>query len=97
MVGREKYMDPKGDWRVRGAWNGIVAKVKVLTRCFPIFSFKLIFALYFLLQDAHIRAGNEYTAWFHQQVPSVNDARVQMELFAFRWSKPPRFLRSPGK
>lgn len=37
MVGREKYMDPKGDWRVRGAWNGIVAKVKVLTRCFPIF------------------------------------------------------------
>ena len=32
MVGREKYMDPKGDWRVRGAWNEIVRKVKILTK-----------------------------------------------------------------
>ena len=33
MAGREKYMDPKGDWRVRGAWQEIVRKVRNLTRC----------------------------------------------------------------
>lgn len=27
MFGREKYRDPKGDWRVRGAWQEIVKKV----------------------------------------------------------------------
>ena len=28
MAGRDKYMDPKGHWRVRGAWQEIVRKVK---------------------------------------------------------------------
>ena len=32
MIGREKYMDPNGDWKVRGAWQEIVRKVKNLTR-----------------------------------------------------------------
>jgi hypothetical protein len=30
MIGREKYKDPKGDWRVRGAWQEIVQKVSLL-------------------------------------------------------------------
>jgi hypothetical protein len=29
MIGREKYIDPRGNWRVRGAWQQIVRKVKV--------------------------------------------------------------------
>ena len=42
MIGREKYKDPKGDWRVRGAWKEIIRKVKkknLKTRLFPHFLF----------------------------------------------------------
>lgn len=97
MVGREKYMDPKGNWRVRGAWQEIVRKVKVLTRCPYSYSYRANFVLHFLLQDAHLRAGYDHSAWFHQEVQTINDAVVEMELYAYRWTKPPRFLRTPGK
>ena len=98
MVGRDKFMDPRGDWQVRGAWQEIVQKVKVLHDVPPfLISVEANLFLFVLLQDAHLRAGEKHSAWFHQHVLTAEDAVVEIELYAYRWSKPPRFLRTPGK
>ena len=97
MVGREKYMDPKGDWRVRGAWEEIVQKVKVPTRCLHFLRYLNCFFFSFFIQDAHLRAGDQHSAWFHQEISTVNDAQVEMELYAYRWTNPPRFFKTQGQ
>ena len=51
MFGREKFMDAKGDWRVRGAWQEIVRKViKIIssTRC-SYFLIELIFCSFIFI------------------------------------------------
>lgn len=63
-----------------------------------LFLIELIFCSFnFNLQDSHLRTGDEHSAWFHQEIRTVDDAVVEMDLFAYRWAEPPRFLRTPGK
>lgn len=47
-------------------------------------------------KNEKIKTGKEYSAWFHRPFTDADELTVSMDLYAYRWSRPPRFIKDPG-
>jgi len=47
-------------------------------------------------KNEKIKTGKEYSAWFHRSFTDDDELTVFMDLYAYRWSHPPRFIKDPG-
>ncbi|KAF8151658.1 hypothetical protein B0H34DRAFT_810676 [Crassisporium funariophilum] len=46
-------------------------------------------------KNTKLKLGEELTSWFHLEFRNIDDLEVEVELYAYRWMRPPIFIRTP--